>query len=250
MESISIIIPIVFIVGFILLVRLLPSKGKVGEKRVANKLDKLPEDKYRVLNDVMLRTKNGTSQIDHIVVSVYGIFVIETKFYQGWIYGGENSEYWTQNIYGNKSTFYNPILQNAGHVRVLQRTLQEFGDLFIYPIVTFSGQADLKVNVSDACVIYWNQILATIRHFTKERMTWKQVNEICKYLDSIKLDTKEKETIREHGRDIYKAKEKKYDALSSGKCPRCGGTLILREGKYGQFYGCTNYPKCKYTHEV
>jgi hypothetical protein len=251
MESISvIIIPIIVIVGFIILVWLLPSKGKIGEKRVANKLDKLPKDKYRVLNDVMLRTQNGTSQIDHIVVSVYGVFVIETKFYQGWIYGGENSEYWTQNIYGNKRSFYNPILQNAGHVRVLQRALKDFGDLFIYPIVTFSGQADLKVNVSNACVIYWNQILTTIRHFTKERLTWKQVNEICNYLDSIKLNTKEKETLREHGRDIHNAKEKKYDALSSGRCPRCGGALILREGKYGKFYGCSNYPKCKFTHEA
>lgn len=58
MESISVII-IPIIVGFILLVRLLPSKGKIGEKRISNKLDKLPDDKYRVLNDVMLRTKNG-----------------------------------------------------------------------------------------------------------------------------------------------------------------------------------------------
>ena len=58
MESISVII-IPIIVGFILLVRLLPSKGKIGEKRISNKLDKLPDDKSRVLNDVMLRTKNG-----------------------------------------------------------------------------------------------------------------------------------------------------------------------------------------------
>lgn len=30
-------------------------------------------------------------------------------------------------------------------------------------------------------------------------------------------------------------------------CPRCGGRLILRRGKFGQFYGCSNFPKCQYT---
>lgn len=251
MESISfIIIPIILIVGFILLVRSLPSKGKVGEKRVATKLDKLPDDKYRVLNDVMIRTPKGTSQIDHVVVSIYGIFVIETKYYNGWIFGGEHSEYWTQNIYGEKNSFYNPILQNGGHVRVLRKTLQEFGDLPFFPIVTFSEQADLKINVSEACVIYWSQILPTIRRYSKERLTMKQVNEIYNFLDKIKLDTKEKETNREHIRDIYKAKEKKQESIASGRCPRCGGKLNLREGKYGKFYGCSNYPKCKFTQEI
>lgn len=250
-EVYLIIIAIVAVVGFPFLLRMvLPSKGKVGEKRVANKLDKLPKDKYRVLNDVMIRTPKGTSQIDHLVISIYGIFVIETKFYKGWIIGGENAEYWTQNIYGEKHSFYNPILQNGGHIRMLRKTLQGFGELPFFSIVTFSEQADLKINVSEACVIYWNQILPTIRRFSKERLTSKQVSEICTFIDKVKLGTKEKETNREHIRDIYKAKEKKQMLIASGKCPRCGGKLILREGKYGKFYGCSNYPNCKFTQEI
>lgn len=248
--TVSIIIIAVVVLAFVLLRRRIPSKGKVGEKRVANKLDKLPEDKYRVLNDVMIRTPKGTSQIDHIVVSIYGIFVIETKFYNGWIFGGEHAEYWTQNIYGEKNSFYNPILQNGGHVRVLRKTLQDFGDLPFFPIVTFSEQADLKINVSEACVIYWSQILSTIRRYSKERLTMKQVNEIYNFIDKIKLDTKEKETNREHIRDIYKAREKKEESIAAGKCPRCGGKLVLREGKYGKFYGCSNYPNCKFTQQL
>lgn len=30
-------------------------------------------------------------------------------------------------------------------------------------------------------------------------------------------------------------------------CPKCGGNLVERTGEYGKFYGCSNYPKCKYT---
>lgn len=250
MEILLLIICIVFIVGSILLARLLPSKGKVGEKRVANMLNKLPEDKYRILNDVMLRTPKGTSQIDHIVVSIYGIFIIETKFYKGWIFGGENTEYWTQNIYGKNNSFYNPVLQNTGHVRVLKKMLQDFGDLPFFQIVTFSEQAALKINVYNACVVYWCQILPTIRQYSKERLTMSQVNDIYDFIDKIKLDTKEKETNWKHIRNINKTREKKQKYIAYGKCPRCGRWLVLREGKYGKFYGCSDYPKCKFTQEA
>ena len=76
------------------------SKGRIGEQRVAHILGRLPKDRYRIINNLLLRTSSGgTTQIDHVVISEYGIFVIETKFYKGWIYGGESSEYWTQNNY-------------------------------------------------------------------------------------------------------------------------------------------------------
>ena len=104
-------------------------RGKLGESIVSNKLDRLPKDQYKVLNNVTIPTPKGSSQIDHLIVSIFGIFVIETKNLKGWIYGGEHSEYWTQNIYGNKYQLYNPILQNAGHVRALRRVLKEYEPL-------------------------------------------------------------------------------------------------------------------------
>ena len=90
-------------------------KGWVGEKKVARYLRRLSEE-YTVLNDVILPTETGTTQIDHIVVSPYGVFVIETKNYRGWIFGGEKSAQWTQNIYGHKRSFMNPLRQNYAHV--------------------------------------------------------------------------------------------------------------------------------------
>ncbi len=78
-------------------------KGRLGEKSVAAVLSFLPKDEYIVLNDMMFGAGIHTTQIDHIVISIHGIFVIETKNYKGWIYGNSNNEYWTQNIYGNKS---------------------------------------------------------------------------------------------------------------------------------------------------
>ncbi len=248
MEYASPIVVIAFLIGLFFLIRwLIPSKGKVGENVVARKLSHLPKDQYRVLNNVTIPTSKGSSQIDHIVVSTYGIFVIETKNYNGWIYGGENAEYWTQNIYGNKYQLYNPILQNAGHVRALKRVLKDYDPLPIIPIVAFSSKATIKVRVEDACVIYWRQIRRAITQFEETRLTWPQVNEICNTIQAAQLLPGE-EADKQHLKDIRNAREQKYDAIASGRRPRCGGTLILRSGKFGHFYGCSNYPQCKYTH--
>ncbi len=248
MESISLILGIIAVVGLFFLLRwLIPSKGKVGEKVVARKLDRLPKDQYRVLNNVTIPTPKGSSQIDHLVVSIYGIFVIETKNYNGWIYGSEHAEYWTQNIYGNKYQLYNPILQNDGHVRALKRVLKDYAPLPILPIVAFSGKADIKVKVEEACVVYWSQIHKVINQFEEKRLSWSQVNAICDTVLDAQIEPG-RETDKQHIKDIRSAREQKLDAVASGRCPRCGGTLTLRKGKYGKFYGCSNYPQCKYTH--
>lgn len=84
MELYSVIFGIIALIGLFFLLRwLIPSKGKVGEKIVAGKLNRLPKDQYLVLNNVTIPTPKGSSQIDHLVVSIYGIFVIETKNYNG-----------------------------------------------------------------------------------------------------------------------------------------------------------------------
>ncbi len=235
------------LVLFVVFLIFRPSKGEYGERVVAGKLERLPKDQYRVLNNVTIPTPKGSSQIDHIVVSVFGIFVIETKNYSGWIYGGEHAEYWTQNIYGKKYPLYNPILQNAGHVRALRRVLKDYEPLPILPIVAFSGGADLKVKVEEACVIYWSQIRKVINQFEERRLTWEQVNIICDAILAAQLEPG-KIADKQHLNDIRSAKKHKFDTIASGRCPRCGSTLVLRSGKYGQFYGCSNYPECKYTH--
>ena len=81
-------------------------KGYLGEKGVATILLFLLSDKYKIINDILIKSNGRTIQIDHLVISVYGIFVIETKNYKGWITGSDNSEYWTKNIFGNKYRFY------------------------------------------------------------------------------------------------------------------------------------------------
>ena len=75
-------------------------RGNAGEMVVSNFLMKLDKEKYFVLNDITLKLNGFTSQIDHIVVSCYGIFVIETKNWKGSIYGGSKRDYIFQYLGG------------------------------------------------------------------------------------------------------------------------------------------------------
>ena len=79
-------------------------RGFMGEFWVKLELKKLSKKEYIVLNDIMLADENGTHQIDHLVISKYGIFVIEMKNYYGLITGDEYKDSWTQHL-GKKKYF-------------------------------------------------------------------------------------------------------------------------------------------------
>ncbi len=222
-------------------------KGSIGEKRVALNLSFLDSTNYKILNDVILLNKSGkTSQIDHVVVSVYGIFVIETKNYKGWIFGKENAENWMQVLYKEKHQFRNPIKQNFSHIYALKEMLTDFPNLPYFPIVVFAGSATLKEIESSAPVIYANQLNATIRRLSVSPcLTIEEVDKIVAILNQSNIDDKKikKEHIKNINDTIYEKKMKESNLI----CPRCNGELKLRKGKYGDFYGCANYPRCRFT---
>lgn len=246
MNTIGYILLFAFLFVLSIILRSPQMRGRRGESVVARVLTNLPSDRYFVLNNVILKTGNGLSQIDHVVVSVYGIFVIETKNYSGWIFGSETNPYWTQTIYGYKHKFYSPILQNKGHVSVLKTLLSQFGDIPIIPIVAFSGKCDLKNrHVFRSEVIYFSELRKTILNYSLEAVDSNMVHKIYEYIQSNNQTSKES---RNQQTNYAKMKSFQYEtSLNQGRCPKCGGELVLRHGKYGQFYGCSNYPKCKYT---
>lgn len=219
------------------------SKGKRGEKQVAALLALLPKKSYKVINDLLIQSGGHSTQIDHVVVSVYGIFVIETKYYQGWIYGGENSEFWTQNIYGNKYQLRNPLWQNQGHVKTIARLIGDSGNVPIYNIVAFSRQATIKVDRS-LPVMYWWNVVPYIKRHKEAHLSEVQADEIYNILLSVNVT--DKAARKQHVTSVKHNQARRNTAVANGKCPRCGGNLVLRNGRYGRFYGCSNYPNCKY----
>lgn len=236
---------VLFIVSIWLKVTRSKRLGSRGEFSISLMLSKLDSDKYIVMNDLMLDTKYGTTQIDHVVLSVYGIFVIETKNYSGLIYGGERSDTWTKNMYGNKYDFKNPIKQNYGHIKALSEKLNIPSNYF-NSIVVFTNRAKLKGDF-ESPVIYSSQLLDEIRYHNTEKLTKEQIIEFRnKLVSSLNYD---KEKQKKHVADIKDNVNRKEASISAGICPKCGGKLVKRNGKYGEFYGCSNYPKCKFIYK-
>lgn len=240
-STIILIVAVVFV--FVMAIIWRRSKGKRGEKQVAALLALLPKKRYKVINDLLIQSGGHSTQIDHVVVSVYGIFVIETKYYQGWIYGGENSEYWTQNIYGNKYQLRNPLWQNQGHVKAIARIIGDSGNIPIFNIVAFSRQASIKVGRS-LPVMYWWNVVPYIKRHKETHLTETQADEIYNALLSANIT--DKSARKQHVTSVKHNQARRNTAVANGKCPRCGGNLVLRNGRYGRFYGCSNYPNCKY----
>ena len=171
---------ILFIISFLIKKKYL-DKGKLGEKSVAKKLKKLDKNKYKVINDVILKTSRGTSQIDHLVVSNYGIFVIETKNYQGWIVGSENTDNWQQIIYNKKNYFRNPIKQNYGHIKAIEENLKLNNKIKYISIIVFMNGCDLKVNTTTP-VLYEHDLLKQIYKYKKQLLSEEEVKNTYKML--------------------------------------------------------------------
>lgn len=133
---------------FITVIKILKPKikGKAGEFAVQLHVKLYLKEKYIVLNDCTLPDdEKGTTQIDHILLSPYGIFVIETKNYKGWIFGGEHQKTWTQKLFKQSFKFQNPLHQNYKHVKVLQSVLQDIVDVdYIHSAVVFMSECEFK----------------------------------------------------------------------------------------------------------
>lgn len=124
-----------------------PERGTEAERRLVIKMLKKGVHPKAIFHDLYLQKKNGEySQIDIVVATPQGLIVIEVKDYSGWIFGNERQKYWTQILnYGKeKYRFYNPIMQNIGHIKALQEQSELFVNLPIYNVVLFTGDCVLK----------------------------------------------------------------------------------------------------------
>ena len=243
------IIPILCLWLTIYLFRLITpkGKGKTGENVVLVCLSLLPKEEYVVLSDMTLLTETAFTQIDHIVVSVYGIFVIEVKNFKGWIYGNEQSTQWTQNIYGSKYPFMNPIRQNYAHVKTVEGRLSQYPGIPVISIVAFSPRCDLKVNTTSH-VVYYGQICDTIGSYRTKVLEYADLAPIVDLLRSQNIDNPD---VKKAQIAMAAIKKREFESLTVGsKCPKCSGTLVERQGKYGSFIGCSNYPNCRFTKQM
>ncbi|MDU2123184.1 MAG: NERD domain-containing protein [Clostridium celatum] len=239
MELIIVLVVIVLIVKF----KSPNIKGSIGERKVSKALNILDNNEYKIINNLMIRTDRGTTQIDHVVISVYGIFVIETKNYQGFIFGNENDDKWKQVIDKRSYKFRNPIMQNYGHVVSLRKRLNLDKDLLVVSLIAFTNRASLRVNTQTP-VMYDNNIVNYIRSYREKVISENYMMRL--YYDLLMSNIDSKDTRKEHVENIRMNLRNMENSIRNNVCPRCGKELVRRNGKHGQFIGCSGFPRCRF----
>jgi hypothetical protein len=147
----------------------------VGERAVRERLRSTFQSRnYHLLNNVTLPCPGGTTQVDHILVSRFGVFVIESKHYTGWIFGDAKSRQWTQVVYRTKNQFQNPLHQNYKHCKEVVRLLDFLPEASILPAVVFTGDAEFKSGVPDG-VFTLRLLVGHIEAFQTEVMSENRV---------------------------------------------------------------------------
>ena len=215
-------------------------EGWFGEKKTEFKLWlSLNKELYRRFNDVIIPSDNGTTQVDHILVSPFGLFIVETKNLKGWIFGSEEKPKWTQVVYGNKYSFQNPLRQTHRHKKVLSKYL-DLKETHIQTVVCFVGDSKFKTELPSN--VLSSGLGRYIKQFQERILSNDEVERIC----SLIINTKGKISKREHIQSLQNRHS------SDTICPRCGSDLVERTVKQGartgtQFLGCSGYPKCRFT---
>lgn len=141
---------------------------------------------YHLMNNVTLPLKDGTTQVDHILVSRFGVFVIETKDYNGWIFANPKQAAWTQTIFKSKFKFQNPIFQNFRHLRAVQSLLDFLPPDAVKSAVVFTGEAEFKTEIPDG-VFTLPRFIESVRSQTTELLSQNRVQFCVGRLETSRL---------------------------------------------------------------
>jgi len=219
-----------------------------GEALVDWKLESLQRKykEYHPFSNIILKTPDGTTQIDHILISRHGIFVIETKDYKGWIFGDEHQKRWTQSLLGPgyssvKYHFQNPIHQNYKHVKAVQDFLG-VNQKAVFNVVVFVGTAEFKTDMPPN-VMGQYALSPYIRSHKEVFFSDEKVVELSRKIGDYIVYSSVNEV--DHAENLRAN-------MRHPSCPKCGKPMVLRKARKGawagsEFWGCPNFPECRVT---
>jgi hypothetical protein len=223
-------------------------KGEIGEYKIDIQLDQLPKD-CRYLSNLLIKNpkaKSGYSQIDHVVLAPYGIFVIETKNYQGTIYGGKDRKTWSVN---GKFKMMNPFVQNYGHIKALASLIDQKYQKFFISMVSFTKRSTFKVDLdyrkiaSNELIVYDIELsefihrkVSVLKIQNKEPLLSER--EISMIFDVFsKADIKDPAIRREHEQELQ-ARATNTNTTTQQTCSMCNKPVSDKVKAY-----CLSNPK-------
>jgi hypothetical protein len=212
-------IAFIFVVGLIAAFLSSPHRrGAAGERRIRRRLARFEKEGGKLLSNIYIpKMSGGTTEIDLLLIHPKGLFVFESKNYSGWIFGNEVYQNWTQTLPKgrrgdvHKERFYNPILQNASHIKHLMPHVRK--SIPVWSIIVFSDECTLKditVRSNNVCVIHCHQVASAVKQICKETqsdfLTEADIAEL--YNNLLTYTNVSKEEKRNHAQMALEAKQR------------------------------------------
>ena len=201
-----------------------------------------PEQSFRRYQGLIVTDDRGTTEVDEIIVTPAGVFVVEEKDFGAWIYGGAKDEYWTA-VYANgeRHRFQNPERQNYRHMKALEAFLAAPISVFS-SVVVFSPRARFMTEVPPN--VLTSDHVGFIREYSDVTISPEDFDRICARLDTLKASS-DSASLDRHVEQLHE----RFD--STRQCPKCNGFLVRRVAKKpgyegNMFLGCSNYPRCRF----
>ena len=220
-------------------------KGWFGEKKTELKLSlSLDSAVYLIYHNIVIPSKTGTTQIDHVIASPFGLFVVETKNLKGWIYGTDTQPTWTQVVYQSKYKFQNPLRQTYKHKKALSNHLR-IKESNIHQVVSFVGDCQFKTDMPPNVIK--SGLGSYIKGFNEIVYSDNEVKEIQNILSRLKSEVSV--STKKHIQSLHD----RHSSITT--CPNCGSNLVERTVKKGpiagsHFLGCEDYPKCRFSKKI
>ncbi len=233
-------------------------KGNFGEQ-LAKFYSKFTTDAL-ILHDILIDGSNDlTSQIDLLMIEKTGIYVVEVKMFDdAVIYGDGKKNTWFYYRNSKKYDIYSPLKQNKKHIEYLKAFLSDFGTIPFFSVL-FICCKDFKIsnineNPDAPTTVVCNSLPSMtkgIRLLSKDKhnvLSAEQQQKIYDYITERQYSGKDYR--KTHKEQVIAIKKEYQNAKDNSICPYCKAPLVLRKGKFGDFYGCSNYPKCRYTQKL
>lgn len=209
-------------------------KGELGEYKIEVQLAQLPSA-FKVISNLLFKTEQGLEQIDHLLLSPYGIFIIEVENLAGIIVGEEDEEKWHQAITWRVKSFRNPLHGNQAHFEALKKLVKLDENWPIYSYVTFSRRGELKV--ISGSVFYDTDIMAALykRAEQGEVISAKEIESLYNEIEQINiLDINIRNEYTAHER---KQRLRQRPVYGDIRCTICRKPVSERTARY-----CLRYP--------
>ena len=215
-------------------------RGWLGKKMTSLGMGLLLKKKvYRRFHNIIVPTPDGTVPVDELIVSPYGLFVVQIKNIKGKISTPEEQPNWSNSYEGKKHLFPNPVRLNAMAAQYLSMRLS-LDPSMLHPIVFFIGFCSFKEALPSTVIK--DGLRAHILGFKDSVLSETELRRVINALNSLKSDP-----FTRHSSDVRPLKAR----LGSPTCPKCGSPLAARTLKTGpsagsKILGCSSYPRCQY----